>query len=134
MNSSKLSAPRSFSISIIWYMFTGWLLTFTKLFQNHVEWFFPAFFNCLYLYANWWFSWHMLSEMKSLPVNFSRLRFSELLLNCFFAVVKNYCKQRNNKNNEFKHQYFSVGQVLCPMCSVFGLKIYLTRFYVNIKK
>ena len=90
MNSSKLSTPRSFSMSIMWYIFAGWLLslslTFITLFQNHVEWIFPAFFNCLHLYANWWFSWHMLSEMKSLPANFSWLRFSDLLRRFFLSI------------------------------------------------
>ena len=40
MNSSKSSTPRSFSMSIMWYIFAGWLLslslTFMTLFQNHV--------------------------------------------------------------------------------------------------
>ena len=50
------------------------------------EWIFSAFFNCLHLYANLWFSWHMLSEMKSLPVNFSWLRFSDLLRRFFLSI------------------------------------------------
>ena len=83
MNLSKLSTPRSFSMSMIWYIFAGWLhsssLTFITLFQNYIEWIFSAFFSCLHLYANWWFSWHILSEMKSLPANFSWLRLSDLL-------------------------------------------------------
>ena len=90
MKSSKLSTLRSFSMSIMWYIFAGWLLslslTFIMLFQNHVEWIFQAFFNCLYLYANWWFSWHMLSEMKILPANFSWLRFSDLLRRFFLSI------------------------------------------------
>ena len=84
MNSSKLSTLRSFSMSIMWYIFA--VLTFVTLFQNHLEWIFPAFFNCLHLYANWWFSWHMLSEMKSLPANFSWLRFSDLLRRFFLSI------------------------------------------------
>ena len=90
MSSSKLSAPRSFSMSIIWHTFAGWLLslslTFITLLQNHIEWIFPAFFNCLHLYVNWWFSWHMLSEMKSLPANFSWLRLSDLLRRFFLSI------------------------------------------------
>ena len=94
MNSSILSTPRSYSISIMWYIFAGWLLslslTFITLLQNHVEWIFPAFFNCLHLYANSWFSWHMLSEMKSLPANFSWVRFSDLLRR-FFLSIRMFC-------------------------------------------
>ena len=56
------------------------------LLQNHVEWIFPAFFNCLHWYANWWFSWHRLSETKSLKANFSRLRISELLQRFFLSI------------------------------------------------
>ena len=87
---SKLLTPRTFSISIMWYIFASWLfslsLTFITLFQNHVEWIFQAFFNCLHLYANQWFSWHILSEMKSLPVNFSWLRFSDLFQRFFLSI------------------------------------------------
>ena len=40
MNSSKLSTPRSFLMSIMWYNFAGWLLslslTFITLFQDHI--------------------------------------------------------------------------------------------------
>ena len=39
------------------------------MFQNHVEWTFPDFFNWIHLYDNWWFSWHMFSEMNSLLAN-----------------------------------------------------------------
>ena len=90
MNSSKLSTPRSFSMSIMWYIFAGWLLslslTFITLFQNHIEWIFPAFFNCLHLCAKWWFSWQIISEMKGLPANFSWLRFSDLLQRFFLSI------------------------------------------------
>ena len=90
MKSSKLSTPRSFSMSIMWYIFAGWLLslslTFITLFQNHVEWIFPVLFNCLHLYANLWFSWQMLSETKSLPANFSWLRLSDLLQRFFLSI------------------------------------------------
>ena len=62
-------------MSITLWIFVGWLLslslTLTELFQNHVEWILPAFFNCLHLWDNWWFSWHMLSETKSLPEKLS---------------------------------------------------------------
>ena len=37
-------------------------LHFYRLFQNQVEWFLLAFFSWRHLYANWWFSWHKLSE------------------------------------------------------------------------
>ena len=82
INSSKLSSPRSFPMSITWGIFVGWLLslsfTLTDLFQNHVEWMLPSFFNCLHLQDSWWFSRHMLSETKSLPEKLSWLRPSDL--------------------------------------------------------
>ena len=90
MDSSKLSTPRSFSMSTMWYIFAGWLLslslTFMTLFQNHVEWFIQVFFKCLHLYANWCFSWDILSEVKSLSAYFSWLRFSGLLRSFFLAI------------------------------------------------
>ena len=90
INSSKLSTSRSFSISITWWIFLGWLLssslTLTELFQNHVKWILPAFFNCLHLEDNWWFSWHMLSETKSLPEKFSWVRTSDLLRKFFLLI------------------------------------------------
>ena len=91
IKSSKLSMPRSFSMSIIWKILTGLLLslclTFTALFQNQVKWIFPAFFSWQHLYASWWFSWLMLSDMKSLPENFSWRRSSDLFWR-FFPVNK----------------------------------------------
>ena len=82
IKSSKLSIPRSFSMSIIWKILTGLLLslslTFTALFQNQVEWILPAFFSWWHLYDSWWFSWHVLSDMKSLPENLSWRRSSDL--------------------------------------------------------
>ena len=96
VNSCKLSTPTSFSMSVMWYIFAGWhlslSLSFITLFQNHVEWIFPAFFNCLHFYANWWFSWPMLSKMKSLPANFSWLRFSDLLRRFFLSIrIFHFC-------------------------------------------
>ena len=79
--------PKSFSMSIIWNTSTGLLLslslTFTALFQNQIEWILPAFFSWRHLYASWWFSWHMLSDMKSLPENFSWRRSSDLFRRFF---------------------------------------------------
>ena len=90
IKSSKLSIPRSFSMSIIWKILTGLLLslslTFTALFQNQVEWILPAFFSWRHLYASWWFSWHMLSDMKSLPENFSWRRSSDLFRRFFLLT------------------------------------------------
>ena len=40
----------------------------------------------LYLWHNWWFSWHMLSEMKSLPEKFSWVRTSDLLWRFFLLI------------------------------------------------
>ena len=61
--------PKSFSMSIIWKILTGLLLslslTLSALVQNQVEWIFPALFRWQHLYVSWWFSWHMLSDMKS---------------------------------------------------------------------
>ena len=81
---------KSFSMSIIWKILTGLLLspslTFTVLFQNQVEWIFPAFFSWRHLYASWWFSWNMLSNMKSLPENFSWRRSSDLFRRFFLLT------------------------------------------------
>ena len=89
-NLSKIATAKSFSMSKMWQIFAGWLLslslTFITLFQNHVGWIFPAFFNCLHLEANWWFSQHMFSKMKSSPANVSSLRFSELLWRFFLSI------------------------------------------------
>ena len=91
IKSSKLSVPRSFSMSIIWKILTGLLpslsLTFTALFPNQVEWIFPSLFSWRHLYASWWFPWHMLSNMKSLPEIFSLCRSSDLFRR-FFPVNK----------------------------------------------
>ena len=90
IKSSKLSIPRSFSMSIIWKFLTGLLLsiglTFAALFQNQVEWILPAFFSWQHLYASWWFSWHMLSNMKSLPENLSWRRSSDLFPRFFLLT------------------------------------------------
>ena len=78
--------PKSFSMSVIWKILTGLLLslslTFTALFQNQVEWIFPAFFSWQH-----WFSWHMLSNMQSLPENFSWCRSSDLFW-WFFQLTR----------------------------------------------
>ena len=90
MNSPKLSIPRSFSMLLVWYNVAVWLLllslTFITLFQNHIQRIFPILFNCLRLHVNWWFSWHMLSKMKSLQANFSWPRFSDLLQRFFLSI------------------------------------------------
>ena len=87
---SKLLIPRSFSMSIIWKILTGLLLslslTFTALFQNQVEWILSAFFSLRHLYASWRFSWHMLSDMKSLPENLSGCRSSDLFRRFFLLT------------------------------------------------
>ena len=77
-------------MSIIWKTLIGLLLslslTLTELFQNQVEWIFPAFFSWRDLYASWWFSWHLLSNMKSLPENFSWPRCSDLFRGFFLLT------------------------------------------------
>ena len=90
IKSSKLSIPRNFSMSIILKVLTGLLLslilTFTALFQNQVDWILPAFFSWRHLYASWWFSWHMLSDMKSLPENLSWCRSLDLFQRFFLLT------------------------------------------------
>ena len=61
-------------------------LTFTALFQNKVEWIFPAFFSWWPLYASWWFPWHMLSHKKSLPEYLSWRRSSDLFRGFFLLT------------------------------------------------
>ena len=77
-------------MSVIWRILTALLLslslTFTALFQNQVEWILPAFFSWRHLYASWWFSWHMLSDMKSLPENLSWRRSSDLFRRFFLLT------------------------------------------------
>ena len=86
----SVSTSRSFSMSITLWIFLGWLLSLililTELFQTHVEWILPTFFNYLHLLDNWWFSWYMLSEMKSLPEKSSWLRTSDLLQRFFLLI------------------------------------------------
>ena len=86
-----MSVPRSFSMSIIWKILTRLLLslslTFTVLFQDQVEWILPAFFSWRHLHASWWFSWYMLSDMKSLPENLSWRRSSDLFRRFFLLTI-----------------------------------------------
>ena len=126
IKSSKLSMPRSFSVSIIWNILTGLLLslslTFTALFQNQVEWIFPAFFSWQHLYASWWFSWHMLSDMKSLPENFSWRRSSDLFWR-FFRLTRTFCLSFQHLNLTITNSFFftrwkacrSFGLTSCPV-------------------
>ena len=91
IKSFKLSMPKSFSMSIIWKILTGLLLSlslmFIAVFQNQVEQISPAFFSWQHLYASWWFSWHMLCDMKSLPENFGWHR-SSYLFRRFFLLTR----------------------------------------------
>ena len=91
-------------MSIIWKILTGLLLslslTFTSLFQNQVEWILPAFFSWRHLYASWWFSWHMLSDMKSLPENLSWRRSSDLFRRFFLLT--------STLHLSFLHLHFSI--------------------------
>ena len=77
-------------MSIIWKILIGLLLslslTFTTLFQNQVEWILPAFFSWQHLYASWWFSWCMLSDMNSLRENLSWCRSSDLFQRFFLLT------------------------------------------------
>ena len=80
--------PKSFLSSIIWKILTGLLLSLSLTFtQNQVKWIFPAFCSWQHLYASWWFSWHMLSDMKSLPENFSWHRSSDLFQRFFLLTI-----------------------------------------------
>ena len=126
IKSSKLSMPRSFSMSIIWKILTGLLLslslTFTALFQNQVGWIFSAIFSWRNLYASWWFSWHMFSNMKSLPENFSCRRSSDLFRR-FFRLTSTFCLIFLNLNFTISHSFFfkrwqackSFGLTSCPI-------------------
>ena len=116
--------PRSFSMSIIWKILTGLLLslrlTFTTLFQNQVEWIFPAFFIWRHLYASWWFSWHMLSNMKSLPENISWRRSSDLFRRFFLltSTLRLSFLRLNFRNSFFFKQWQaceSSGLNSCPV-------------------
>ena len=77
-------------MSIIWKILIGLLLslslTFTTLFQNQVEWILLAFFSWQHLYASWWFSWCMLSDMNSLRENLSWCRSSDLFQRFFLLT------------------------------------------------
>ena len=55
-----------------------------------MEWIFPAFFSWRHSYANWWFSWNRLSNMKSLPENFSWRRSLDLFQR-FFRLASTFC-------------------------------------------
>ena len=125
IKSSKLLMARSFSMSIIWKMLTGLLLSlslmFTTLFQNQVEWILPEFFSLQHLYPSWFFSWHMGSDMKSLPENFSWYRSSDLFWR-FFLVTITLCLSLLNLNFTITDSVFfkrwqacsSPGLTSCP--------------------
>ena len=72
------------------WIFVSWLfssgLALTELFQNHMEWILPVFFNYLHLYDNWWFSWHMLSKTKSLSEKLTWARTFDLLRRSFLLI------------------------------------------------
>ena len=126
IKSSKLSMPRSFSMSIIWKILTGLLLslclTFTALFQNQVKWIFPAFFSWQHLYASWWFSWLMLSDMKSLPENFSWRRSSDLFWR-FFWLTSTFCLSFLHLNFTITDSFFfqTMANLLSLVKSCWGL-------------
>ena len=124
---SKLSMPKSFSVSIIWKILT-WLLlslslTFTALFQNQVEWIFPAFFSWQHLYASWWFSWYMLSDMKSFPENVSWRRSSDFFWRFFLLT--------NTLFLSFLHLNFTITNSFFlrwwQACKLSGLTLCLVR-------
>ena len=126
IKSSKLSMLRSFSMAIMWKILTGLLLslslTFTALFQNQVEWIFPAFFNWRHLHTSWRFSWHMLSNMKSLPENLSWRRSSDLFRR-FFQLTSTFCLSFLHLNFTITDSFFfkwwqackSFGLTSCPV-------------------
>ena len=118
--------PKSFSMSIIWNILTGlllWLsLTFTALFQNQIEQIYPALFSWRHLYASWWFSWHMLSEIKSLPENLSWRRSSDLFWT-FCWLTSTFCLSFLHLNFSITNSFFfkrwqackSFGLTSCPV-------------------
>lgn len=77
--SFKLLIPKIFSMSAIREISRRGPLPvnfkFTVLLKNQVNWILSAVFNWQYLYANWWFSWDILSLVKSLPGNGNYVRF-----------------------------------------------------------
>lgn len=77
--SFKLLIPKIFSMSAIREISRRGPLPvnfkFTVLLKNQVNWILSAVFNWQYLYANWWFSWDILSLIKSLPGNGNYVRF-----------------------------------------------------------
>ena len=79
--SSKLSIPKTFSVSTIWEILWIWPLSvnfkFTELLENQVEWILQAVFN-------WWFSWDILSLIKGLPENHNCYRSEDLSFKCFW--------------------------------------------------
>ena len=82
-----------------------------------MEWIFPAFISWRHLYASWWFSWHMLPDMKSLPENFSRHRSSDLFQR-FFRLTSTFCLS-------FIHLHFTITDSFFfkwwQTCKSFGL-------------
>ena len=141
--------PRSFSMSIIWKILAGILLslslTFIALFQNQVEWIFPAFFSWQHLYAGWWFSWHMLSDMKSLPENLSWRRSSDLFRRFFrsrstfcwsflhlnFPTTKSFFIKRWRACKSFSLVSFSVKESAQQMFELFITDRWRDRVYLN---
>ena len=121
IKSSKLSIPRSFSMSIIWKILTGLLLslslTFTALFQNQVEWILYAFFSWRYLYGSRWFSWHMLSNMKSLPENLSWRRSSDVFRR-FFLSTSTLCLRFLHLNFTITDSFFFKRWQACKSSSL----------------
>lgn len=85
--SFKLLIPKIFSMSAIREISRRGPLPvnfkFTVLLKNQVNWILSAVFNWQYLYANWWFSWDILSLIKSLPGNGNYVRSEDLVFKFF---------------------------------------------------
>ena len=79
-----------------------------------LEWIFPAFFSWRHLYASWWFSWHMLSDMKSLPENFSWRRSSDLFRR-FFRLTSTFCLSFLHLNFTITDSFFFKQRQACKL-------------------
>ena len=100
IKSSKLSMPKSFSMSIIWKILTAM--------KN--------------LYASWWFSWYMLSNIKCLPENFSLSRSSDLFWR-FFRLTSTFCLSFLHLNFTITDSFFFKWWQACKLSGLISFPI-----------
>ena len=82
--------PRSTILEILWIAPLSVSFKFTVLLKNQVEWILPSVFNWRHLYGNCWFSWDILSLIKSLPENRNCVRSEDLSFK-FFWLKRTFC-------------------------------------------